>query len=217
MEVNSPAQAANLALTLLCSICSHLDSSSIMCLAAKVRVAMPDWVADSLSRLWACCDRLKLLNKVRIEQTDLLVLSFLSVLNRFASQAAGNTTGVALSAKVPTVFYETLADVTEQVCRHPSSSAVQAELSHVLLHITWLNRSMKLDTPTNLGYVSFPSNLFAELLIPSLESITQDESLIASIQDDLRVRCTRNIQTHTLTFYTECNRPQHRAPEPSRS
>ncbi|KAH7045160.1 hypothetical protein B0J12DRAFT_669729 [Macrophomina phaseolina] len=182
MEISSAFQAINLALALLFPMWKILDSSSTMSLMGALGSAMPMLAADCLSRLWARCEPLKVFKVTRRDQLDTLFLSFLSVLKLFVPEAAGVPTEVTLGPRIPTAFYETLSELSEHICRLPSSPEVQLELSHILLSLAWFDRSRKEN-----GFMAYEgSSLHDELLFPILEAIAQDKSVVAELQPDLR-------------------------------
>ncbi|OJD39951.1 protein kinase rad3 [Diplodia corticola] len=186
METNSLPQAANIALALVETICRCLDQPWVTCIAVTVQATMPEWIADGLDRLWACCRRPNLLQKPQKDDLDLLLHSFLSVLRSFAPQAAPEQTAVIHTPKTSTAFYEILSEITEQICDLPARSTVQLELSDVLLTTIWLNRPTKSDQCPLFETTPPTGSIFNEVFLSTIDSIAQDDTRTALLEHDLR-------------------------------
>ncbi|KAK8173648.1 hypothetical protein IWX90DRAFT_148777 [Phyllosticta citrichinensis] len=174
VEIKSLHRVCIIALSLLAAISRYLSSSNSALAIAPARSVVYDWVIDRVRHFWELASHSTLLKQSNEHADRQIWLLFLGNLDMLLSKQLQEGKGA-------TILYDILGDVTDHVCRFPPASAVQLELSNVLLQSLWQMRKE--------GDSVLPSGielLFRDLVVVPLRLLAQDSSQLEALEKDLQ-------------------------------
>ncbi|KAK7608921.1 hypothetical protein JOL62DRAFT_524081 [Phyllosticta paracitricarpa] len=174
VEIKSLHRACIIALSLLAATSRYMCSLSSAFAIAPARSTVSDWTIDRVRHFWELASHSTLLKQSSNEHDRQIWLLFLGTLNSLLSNQLQE------GREVP-VLYDILGDVTSYVCRFPSASAVQLELSNVLLQAFWQSRGEGCSTtPYEIRL------LFRDLVAGPLRLLAKDSSRLEALNKDLQ-------------------------------